>query len=192
MKKNISILIIDNFDSFTFNLYHYIQPFIKEVKVLRNTEIFLNDIKKYNGFIISPGPGLPKDVSILSEIIEKYKINKPILGICLGHQAIAEYFGCELFNMKEVWHGVQRKTEIITNDTLFKNLPKIIETGHYHSWAVADDSFPDCLNVIGREQNGTIMAISHKQYNIKGIQFHPESILTPLGKQIIENWIKTF
>ncbi len=191
MTKNISIIIVDNFDSFTFNLYHYLQPFANVIDVVRNDKILLNEIKKYDGIVISPGTGLPKDIPILNDIIELGK-SKALLGICLGHQAIAEYFGCKLYNMNEVWHGIQRKTKIITNDSIFKNLPEIIETGHYHSWAVSDKNFPDCLKILAREQNGTIMAISHKQYNIKGIQFHPESILTPMGNLIMENWIKTF
>ena len=191
MTKNISIIIIDNFDSFTFNLYHYLQPFANKVEVVRNDKIILNKIKNYDGIVISPGPGLPKDIPVLNDIIEFGKL-KPLLGICLGHQAIAEHFSCKLFNMQEVWHGVKRKTKIITNDKIFSGLPKIIETGHYHSWAVSDENFSKNLNIIAREENGIIMAISHKQFNIKGIQFHPESILTPMGQKIISNWIKTF
>ncbi len=167
------------------------QPLAKEVKVVRNNAISINKIKQYDGIVISPGPGLPNEFPILNKIIELGKL-KPILGICLGHQAIAQYFGATLYNMKEVWHGVNRKTEILFNDSLFSGLPNVIDTGHYHSWAVADTNFPDCLKIIAREQNGTIMAISHKSLNIKGIQFHPESILTPYGKNILSNWVNLF
>ena len=190
MIKNISIVIVDNFDSFTFNLYHYIQPLAKKIEVIRNNKVSLNSLKKNDAVIISPGPGLPKDIPILKELILNFGAHKPILGICLGHQAIAEVFGAKLFNMPEVWHGVERETRIVSDDYIFKDIPKIFKSGRYHSWAVSDENFPDCLSVTAIDENETIMALAHKKFNIKGIQFHPESILTPAGKQILKNWVE--
>ena len=190
MIKNISIVIVDNFDSFTFNLYHYIQPLAKKIEVVRNNKVSLNSLKKYDAIIISPGPGLPKDIPVLKEIILGFAIQKPILGICLGHQAIAEAFGGKLFNMSEVWHGVERDTKVVSEDFIFNDIPKVFKSGRYHSWAVSNDNFPDCLNVTARDKDGTNMALCHNKLNVKGIQFHPESILTPVGKKILENWIE--
>ncbi len=190
MIKNISIVIVDNFDSFTFNLYHYLQPLSKNIGVIINNKISLNSLKKNVAVIISPGPGMPKDVPILKEIILEFGELKPVLGICLGHQAIAEAFGGKLFNMPEVWHGVERKTNVISEDYIFNYIPKVFKSGRYHSWAVTDENFPDCLKVTARDENETIMAIAHKKLNIKGIQFHPESILTSDGKQILKNWVE--
>lgn len=191
MKKCISIAIVDNFDSFTFNLYHYIQPFVDTITVIRNNELQLGDLALYNGILLSPGPGLPNDYPILKEIILTYGKIKPILGVCLGHQAIAEAFGGKLLNLKEVWHGVERNTKVVSADSIFKDLPKEFLTGRYHSWAVSDEKFPDCLTVTSRDTDRTIMAIKHNEFSIKGIQFHPESILTTHGKKILENWINS-
>lgn len=189
MIKNISIVIVDNFDSFTFNLYHYIQPLAKKIEVIRNNIVSLNSLKNIDAVVISPGPGMPEDVPVLKEIILEYGAIKPVLGICLGHQSIAEAFGGKLFNMPDVWHGVERETKIVSSDFIFNGLPESFNSGRYHSWAVSDESFPDCLNVTARDADETIMALSHKELNIKGIQFHPESILTSFGNKIIENWV---
>ena len=191
MKKSISIAIVDNFDSFTFNLYHYLQPFADTISVIRNNELHIDDLSIYNGIVLSPGPGLPIDYPILKEIILTYGKSKPILGVCLGHQAIAESFGGKLINLKEVWHGVERKTKVVFDDLLFAGLPKEFLSGRYHSWAVSNEYFPACLTVTARDTDGTIMAYTHNDFPIKGIQFHPESILTTHGKKIIENWVKT-
>ena len=191
MKKNISIVIVDNFDSFTFNLFHYLQPVASHVTVLRNNEVSVKSLKNFDAVLISPGPGLPKDVPVLKEIILEFGLKKDVLGICLGHQAIAEAFGGELYNMHEVWHGVYRQTKIVSEDYIFNGLPKIFLSGRYHSWAVSDEGLPPCLQIIARDNDGTIMALSHKKLHIKGIQFHPESILTPYGKMIICNWVKS-
>ncbi|MBI5539928.1 MAG: aminodeoxychorismate/anthranilate synthase component II [Bacteroidia bacterium] len=185
----MSIVIVDNFDSFTFNLYHYLLPLAKNIEVIRNHKITLNSLKKIDAVIISPGPGMPSDVPILKEIILEYGANKPVLGICLGHQSIAEAFGGELFNLHEVWHGVERETKIVSSDFIFNGLPESFNSGRYHSWAVSDQNFPTCLNITARDVDGTIMALSHKELNIKGIQFHPESILTSFGNKIIQNWV---
>jgi anthranilate synthase component II len=191
LKKNISIAIVDNFDSFTFNLYHYLQPLTDKITVIRNNEICVDELTLYDGIVLSPGPGLPKDYPILKEIILKFGIVKPLLGVCLGHQAIAEAFGGNLFNLTEVWHGVERNTKIIYEDVLLKDLPKVFPSGRYHSWAVSNKNLPSCLKVTAQDDDGTIMAIKHNEFPIRGIQFHPESILTPHGKKILENWVKT-
>jgi anthranilate synthase component II len=191
LKNRISIAIVDNFDSFTFNLYHYLQPFTDTISVIRNNELKIDELHIYNGIVLSPGPGLPKDHPVLKEIILKYGKIKPILGVCLGHQAIAETFSAKLINLKEVWHGVERNTKTVFEDNIYKDLPKEFLTGRYHSWAVSDEKFPSCLTVTSRDTDGTIMSIKHNEFRIKGIQFHPESILTPNGKKILENWVET-
>lgn len=191
MKKSISIAIVDNFDSFTYNLYHYIQPFADYISVIRNDEVVINQLSEFDGIVLSPGPGLPNDYPVLEEIILKYGKDKPVLGVCLGHQAIAEAFDGKLFNLNQVWHGIERETIVVSDDDIFKNIPKNFQSGRYHSWAVSEDNFPSCLSVTARDRDGTIMALKHSDFPIRGIQFHPESILTPYGKKIMENWVKT-
>jgi anthranilate synthase component II len=191
LKKSISIAIVDNFDSFTFNLYHYLQPFADNISVIRNNELHIGDLYKYNGIVLSPGPGLPKNYPILKEIILTYGKIKPILGVCLGHQAIAETYGGKLVNLKDVWHGIERETIVVSEDELFKDIPSAFMSGRYHSWAVSDENIPTCLTVTARDSDETIMAIKHNEFPLKGIQFHPESILTLHGKKILENWVKT-
>jgi len=192
LSKSPTILIVDNFDSFTFNIFHYIEPIVKHADVVRYDKLKFEEIKNYDGILFSPGPLLPKNYIKLNDIINEFENSKPILGICLGHQLIAEHYGAMLYNMNEVWHGVEKNTELLTNDKLFKGLPKIIKTGHYHSWAVSDNNIPKNLIITAKETSGVIMGISHKKFNVKGIQFHPESILTPLGFKIIENWVNSF
>lgn len=189
MKRPISIAIVDNFDSFTYNLFHYLQPLAEKVEVIRNDKLDLEDLAHFDGIVLSPGPGLPSDYPNLKEIILKYGKTVPVLGVCLGHQAIADSFGGKLYNMSEVWHGVERDTIIVREEILFNNIPKTFVSGRYHSWAVSDEKFPDCLTVSARDTNGTIMALKHKKFPICGIQFHPESVLTNHGKMILENWI---
>jgi anthranilate synthase component II len=191
LKKSISIAIVDNFDSFTYNLYHYLQPFADYISVIRNDKILINKLSEFDGIVLSPGPGLPKDYPVLKEIILKYGKDKPVLGVCLGHQAIAGAFDGKLFNLNQVWHGIERETIVISNDELFKDVPKNFQSGRYHSWAVSDENFPSCLSVTARDKDGTIMALKHSDFPIHGIQFHPESILTPHGKKIMENWVRT-
>lgn len=187
----MSILVIDNYDSFTYNLVHYVKSITDEpVAVFRNDEISIDDVGKYDKIIISPGPGLPKDAGIIEEVIRKYGETKRILGVCLGHQAIAEVFGGSLLNLNEVYHGVATSATITnTEDALFKGLPDKIEVGRYHSWVVNPDDLPEVLEITSTDEEGNIMSMRHKQFDIAGIQFHPESVLTPHGKEMVKNWV---
>jgi anthranilate synthase component 2 len=188
----MKVALIDNFDSFTYNLVHYIEPFADIVDVYRNDAISdYGILNKYDKIVFSPGTGLPSGANSMFHILNLFAEKKQILGICLGHQAIAEYFGASLFNMNKVHHGVAMKTIVTdSNETLFQSLPETFFSGRYHSWAVSLNEFPDCLKITAVDEENTIMAISHKIFTVKGIQFHPESILTEHGKQIIENWMK--
>ena len=189
----MKIIIIDNYDSFTYNLYHYIKPYTDKCKVLKVDKLNFGIIENYDKIIISPGPGLPKNQPFLFKIINHFYKTHSILGICLGHQAIAEFFGAKLINMENVHHGIQRNTNLffLENEYLWNTLPNKILSGRYHSWAVDTLSLPSDLEIIATDSdNNTIMALRHKFYDIRSIQFHPESILTPKGKIIIENWIK--
>ncbi|PKP21663.1 MAG: aminodeoxychorismate/anthranilate synthase component II [Bacteroidetes bacterium HGW-Bacteroidetes-21] len=184
------IAIIDNYDSFTWNLFHYIEPLASEVVVFRNDVVSVKELNKFNKIVISPGPGMPSEIPLLKDVVLTLGRSTPILGVCLGHQAIVEAFGGKLKNLPEVWHGIVRETRVIDKqELLFKNLPEVFETGHYHSWVVSPDNFPDCLEITAVESNGEIIAVRHKEYPIWGVQFHPESVLTAWGKKIIENWV---
>lgn len=189
----MKILILDNYDSFTYNLVHLVDKLTSEpVEVYRNDKIPIDEISAYDKIILSPGPGLPKDAGIMPEVIQTYAKEKPILGVCLGHQAIGEAFGGKLINLKEVYHGVATPIQIIEraeNKDIFQNLPNEILVGRYHSWIIADEDFPDDLIVTSRDLNGQIMSIRHKTYPCFGVQFHPESVLTPEGETILKNWI---
>lgn len=182
-------LILDNYDSFTYNLVHYAEQFCNDIEVHRNDAINLDAVDKYDIIILSPGPGLPKDAGIMPELIKRYSPTKKILGVCLGHQAIAEAFGGKLVNMNHVLHGVARKT-IVTdeNEQLFKGLAKEFNCGRYHSWAVKKQDLPDCLELTAIDEYDYVMAFRHKNYDVYGVQFHPESILTEHGLEIIENF----
>jgi anthranilate synthase component 2 len=188
------ILVVDNYDSFTYNLVQYVQRIGNhEIDVFLNDEIPLDDVDHYDGIIISPGPGIPSDVSLLKPLITRYKSTKRIFGVCLGQQAIAEIFGAKLRNLNNVFHGVA--TQIIFNNPkhyLFEGLPDKIEGGRYHSWIVENENFPTCLKVEAVDNDGQIMALSHNEFDICSVQFHPESVLTPLGINIISNWLKLF
>lgn len=189
----MKLAIIDNFDSFTWNLYHYLEPLVGEVKVIRYDALFLNELEGFDRIVISPGPGMPSDYPKLKEIILEFGKTKPILGVCLGHQAIAEAYGGKLENLKNVWHGIVRKTVIKDRtEPLFKGLPGIIETGHYHSWVINRETLPDSLTITAEDETGVIMAVSHKDYPVKGIQFHPESVMTGNGIEMIENWMNFY
>lgn len=185
----MKIALIDNYDSFTYNLYHLLRELDVDVTVYRNDQFELNDLALYDKILLSPGPGIPSEAGLLTQVIKEYAGKKPILGICLGEQAIGEVFGGTLINLSEVFHGVQTPAHIITDDYIFKGLPNDIVVGRYHSWVVDAKTLPDTLEIISTSDEGQIMALRHKTYDIHGIQFHPESILTPQGKVMISNWI---
>lgn len=188
----MKLLIIDNFDSFTYNLQHYAEQFCDEVVVKRNNEIELDEIEAYDAFIISPGPGLPKDSGITLKAIETYASSKKILGVCLGQQAIAEYFGAQLENLGAPLHGIPVLTKLTNKeDVLFEGLPREFNTGRYHSWVVdAKTVDKEVLEITATDQYGQVQALRHKEYNIRCVQFHPESVMTDFGLKMIENWIK--
>jgi anthranilate synthase component 2 len=186
------ILVIDNYDSFTYNLVHAIKKISGlPVEVYRNNEISLEEIEKYDRIVLSPGPGLPEESGLLLDIIKEFGPRKKILGVCLGHQAIGEAFGGKLHNMNKVLHGIATPVELTENESvLFKGLPKIIEVGRYHSWIVEKENLPTCFEVTSYDSEGFIMSMRHKEFDVEGVQFHPESVLTPLGEQIIRNWLE--
>ena len=186
----MKILIVDNLDSFTFNLYHYVQQFNDDVTVIKNTKINLKGIDKYDKIILSPGPGLPDEHKNLKSIIQKYFKSKSILGVCLGHQAIIEFFGGRLINLGTVKHGVSTRINISNYDYLFQDIPNKISVGHYHSWIADAKNIPTCFKITSKNDDGIVMSIKHKVFDVIGVQFHPESILTEYGVKIIENWIK--
>ena len=185
----MKIVIIDNYDSFTYNLSHLVKELGAEVTVLRNDCFQLTDLEAYDKILLSPGPGIPQEAGLLLEVIRTYVGKKPILGVCLGEQAIGEVFGGKLTNLSEVYHGIQSPIRITASDCLFEGLPEEIPVGRYHSWVVDRENFPDTLEITAVSQEGYIMAIRHKNFDIRGIQFHPESVLTPDGKRIISNWL---
>lgn len=182
-------LIFDNYDSFTYNLVQMIEQILgKEVDVFRNDEIALEDIARYDKIVLSPGPGIPSETGILLDVIKKYAPTKSIFGVCLGQQAIAESFGGSLINLSEIYHGVAVSSYQIKEHKIFKNLPRTLEVGRYHSWAVSRENLPAELEITSEDSNGIIMSLKHKTYDIHAVQYHPESILTPMGKQILENF----
>ncbi|MBJ2173815.1 aminodeoxychorismate/anthranilate synthase component II [Aureibaculum sp. A20] len=186
MKK---ILVIDNYDSFTYNLVHYLEDLGCEVTVKRNDQLALDEVEAYDKIVLSPGPGIPDEAGLLKEIIRQYASTKSILGVCLGQQAIAEVFGGKIINLDEVYHGVATSIQLAVDDEpMFKGLEKNFEVGRYHSWVV-DTLLPDDLEATSFDENGQIMSLRHKKYDVKGVQYHPESVLTPNGKKILENWL---
>src|SRR5947208_97307 len=188
----MKIHVFDNYDSFTYNLVHLVEKIIhQKVEVFRNDKIPLEKVKEYDKIILSPGPGIPNEAGLLLPLIKEYASSKSILGVCLGHQGIGEAFGGKLENLDTVFHGVATKIEIDNSNILFKGLPKEMEVGRYHSWIVSDVDFPAELDITARDENGYIMALEHKQFDIRGVQFHPESVLTPEGEVIMKNWLKS-
>ena len=185
MKK---ILVIDNYDSFTYNLVHYLEELDCEVIVKRNDQLTLEEVEAFDKIVLSPGPGIPDEAGLLKEIIATYAPTKSIFGVCLGQQAIAEVFGGSLINLKEVYHGIATKIKITVEDLIFKGMPNEIEVGRYHSWVV-NPELPDVLEVTSVDENGQIMSLRHKTYDVRAVQFHPESVLTPHGKKMLENWL---
>lgn len=183
-------VIIDNYDSFTFNLYHLIRKTGASATVLRNDRFRLEELGEYDKIILSPGPGIPQEAGLLTDVIKRYAGIKPILGVCLGHQAIGEVFGARLTNLHEVFHGVQTSCRQTGDDYIFNGLPEEFSVGRYHSWVVDTDGLPDCLKVTAVSPEGQIMALRHCKHDVHGIQFHPESVLTPDGRTIMENFLK--
>lgn len=185
----MNIVIIDNYDSFTYNLSHQLKALGAQVDVVRNDAFQMSRLEPYDKIVLSPGPGIPEEAGLLNDVIRRYAGRKPILGVCLGHQAIAEVFGGRLENLRTVYHGLQTPTHIINHDYLFEHLPETFEAGRYHSWVVSRSGLPDCLEVTAISDDGHIMALRHRTYDVRGIQFHPESILTPEGARILQNWL---
>lgn len=191
----MKILIFDNYDSFTYNLVHVVEKIIHaKTDVYRNDKISLEKINEYDKIILSPGPGLPSESGLLLPLIKEYASSKSILGVCLGQQAIAEVFGGKLINLKEVYHGVATKIKVEPGRTksendIFKDLPDELEVGRYHSWIVANENFPEDLEITAKDENGLIMGLRHKTFDVQGVQFHPESVLTPDGEKMMRNWL---
>lgn len=189
----MKILVFDNYDSFTFNLVHILRElgYGSTLEVHRNDKISLQEVDRFQKILLSPGPGIPSEAGIMLDLIARYGASKSILGVCLGHQGIAEVYGATLFNMKEVLHGVASKINILdSNETIFHNVPAEIEVGRYHSWAVSPNSITEDLKVIAEDSEKEIMAIRHNKFDVIGLQFHPESVLTSYGKNIIQNWVE--
>jgi anthranilate synthase component 2 len=186
----MKILVIDNYDSFTYNLVHYLEDLNCEVVVYRNDEFKLDDVSEFDKIVLSPGPGIPDEAGLLKEVIAKYASTKSILGVCLGQQAIGEVFGGSLINLEEVYHGVSTKIKLLVqDDILFRDMDTQIEVGRYHSWVVNKEDFPSELEITSVDESGQIMSLRHKKYDVRGVQFHPESVMTPMGKKMLENWI---
>ena len=185
------IIIIDNYDSFTFNLSHLVKQLGADCDAVRNDQFTLSDLEPYDKIILSPGPGIPSEAGLLLDVIRTYAGRKPMLGVCLGHQAIGEAFGARLENLSDVFHGVQTPIHLTASDTLFEGLPASgLQVGRYHSWVVSRQDFPSCLEVTAESEEGQIMALRHRTFDIHGIQFHPESVLTPDGPTILRNWLQ--
>ncbi|MBV8252851.1 MAG: aminodeoxychorismate/anthranilate synthase component II [Chitinophaga sp.] len=188
----MNILVFDNYDSFTYNLVHLVEKIIDgKVTVVRNDEIPLEKVNDYDKIILSPGPGIPEEAGLLLPLIKEYAATKSIFGVCLGQQAIGQAFGASLINLKEVYHGVATNVKVISDKgRLFKKLPKELEVGRYHSWVVDEKTLPKELIITAKDDEGYIMALQHERYDVCGVQFHPESVLTPMGEQILRNWLE--
>jgi anthranilate synthase component 2 len=193
-KKVPKILVFDNYDSFTYNLVHLVEKIThSKVDVYRNDQISLEQVAEYDKIILSPGPGIPEEAGLLIPLIKAYAASKSILGVCLGHQAIGEAFGGKLNNLTKVYHGVATPIKVVKraaqHNNIFQGLPEELEVGRYHSWIVSEDAFPPELEVTAVDENGYIMALQHKTYDVQAVQFHPESVLTPMGEQMLVNWL---
>ena len=187
----MTILVIDNYDSFVYNLVHYIRQLgFDDVDVFRNDKITLEEVDKYDKILLSPGPGIPEEAGIMLDLIKQYSNTKSILGVCLGHQAIAEAFGGELENMAEVLHGVGNKMQVVAGDSIYSGLPKEFVVGRYHSWQVKKDSLGETFKLTGIDEKGNVMSMRHNTLDVVGVQYHPESVLTNHGLDIVENWLK--
>ena len=192
----MKILVFDNYDSFTYNLVHLVEKITHEkVEVYRNDQIPMEKVNDYDKIILSPGPGIPEKAGLLLPLIKEYASSKSILGVCLGHQAIGQAFGGQLINLSSVFHGVAtpvkvKSEKLKVKSDLFADLPEVLEVGRYHSWVVSKEDFPDQLEITAEDENGMIMGLQHKTYDVQGVQFHPESVLTPKGEDIMRNWLK--
>jgi len=186
----MKILVIDNYDSFVYNLAHYLEELDCEVTVRRNDQFQLDEVVNYDKILLSPGPGIPDEAGLLKAVIKAYAGKKPILGVCLGQQAIGEVFGGSIRNLSQVFHGVATRAKILVDDEpLFEGLGPEIEIGRYHSWVVSKDNFPNVLEITSLDNNDQIMSLRHREFDIRGVQFHPESVLTPKGKEMMKNWV---
>lgn len=188
--EKMKIVVIDNYDSFTYNLVHYLEDLNAEVTVYRNDEFELEELEKFDKILLSPGPGVPDEAGLLKAVIKKYAATKSIFGVCLGLQAIGEVFGASLTNLEKVYHGVATNVTQTEDDYIFNDLPNEFEVGRYHSWVVSKVSLPEDLIVTSTDANGQIMSMKHAKHDVRGVQYHPESVLTPNGKKILENWLK--
>lgn len=189
----MKILVFDNYDSFTYNLVHLVEKILHQrVDVVRNDQLPLERVKDYDKIILSPGPGIPEEAGLLLPLIKEYASSKSILGVCLGHQAIGEAFGGKLVNLSTVYHGVATPVNILKRGKkdLYEGLPDTFEVGRYHSWVISEEGFPKDINITARDENNYIMGLQHNNYDVQGVQFHPESVLTPLGETILRNWLK--
>lgn len=190
MAKPIHVLVIDNYDSFVYNLVHYLEDLDCKVTVKRNDQLTLEEVAHYDKILLSPGPGIPDEAGLLKAIIKEYAASKSMLGVCLGQQAIGEVFGGSLTNLDQVFHGVATSAkQLVADEPLFKDIPENFEIGRYHSWVVAPEGFPEDLEITSVDVNGQIMSLRHRTYDVRGVQFHPESVLTPEGKKMIKNWV---
>ncbi len=187
----MKILVFDNYDSFTYNLVHLVEKILhQKVDVFRNDQIALEEVKAYDKIILSPGPGIPEEAGLLLPLIKEYASSKSILGVCLGHQAIGEAFGAKLVNLDKVYHGVATPITVTNpSSQILKEMGDTIEVGRYHSWIVSDKNFPEELDITAVDSNGFIMGLQHKKYDVQGVQFHPESVLTPNGEKMMRNWL---
>lgn len=187
----MKLLVIDNYDSFTYNLVFMIRDMgYSDVDVYRNDKIGLEEVKQYDKILLSPGPGLPTSAGVMMDVLKAYADTKSVLGVCLGHQGIGEAFGAKLFNLPTVLHGVAGNMQVLTPDQIFDNVPDTFKATHYHSWAIEESSLPQSLEVTARDETGMIMAIRHTKYDVRGVQFHPESVLTEHGETMLKNWIE--
>lgn len=187
----MKILILDNYDSFTYNLVHYVEQFCDDLTVRRNDAIALEEVSVFDGIVLSPGPGLPKDAGIMPDLIRQFASTKRILGVCLGHQAIGEAFGASLRNLDSVLHGVAVPVKVtVPSEPLFKGLPNEFPTGRYHSWVIDRATLPHDLLMTATDAQGEVMALRHRHFDVCGVQFHPESLLTPDGLHIVRNWVE--
>lgn len=186
----MNILLIDNYDSFTYNLAYVVKQTPHQLAVRYNNALIVQEVAAYDAILISPGPGLPNAAGIVPDIIAAYAHSKPILGVCLGHQAIAECFGASLYNLASVQHGVASPMHVCARDYLFRDIPQEFLAGRYHSWGVANNNLPECFRITAVDNSGAIMALAHKEHNVRGVQFHPESVLTEHGTAILCNWLE--